>query len=245
MHNILKWSGIFFAVILVGLGAVWIFTTFVLDPKAERESTRGNPKTGLARVAQLNKQLSENTYPKLNAIIKENKNDMGKMKEQITIAYRGLPAMETKPAHGTIIENNTSGPIGGILVIDTTNTPDFDTLVTLTGSGTDKFGNRWKIIAMIQGGKTLEIPVTKGEYSLEFSSGVAWFGLQHLFGPLTDRLGCDGIYPFDEKRPGYQMTTYPKAGADFQVEGIKLKSIPRRDRAVQERIAELNAGTKK
>ena len=244
MHNVLKWSGIFFAVILVGIGAVWIFTTFVLDPKAERESARGNPQTGLARVVQLNKQLSENTYPKLNDIIKENKGDLGKMKEQITIAYRGLPSMETQPSHGTIIENNVTGSIGGILVVDATNTPDFDTLVTLRGQGTDKFGNPCKIIAMVDGGKTLEIAVPKGGYSIEFDSGAAWFGLANLFGPLTDRLAFDGVYPFDEKHLGYQLTTYPKGGADFQIEAVKLKSIPRRDRAVQEKIEQLNASAK-
>ncbi len=240
----MKYVGIFFAVILVGLGAVWIFTTFVLDPKEERESARANPKTGLARVVQLNGQLSENTYPKLNGIIKENKNDANKMQEAIAIAYRGLPTMETKPANGTIVENNTSGPIGGILVVDTTHTPDFDTLVTLTGRDKDKFGNPCRIIAMVHGGKTREIAVPKGGYSIEFDSGVAWFGLKDLFGPLTDRLACDGVYPFDEKHIGYQMETYPKEGADFQVGAIKLKSIPKRDRAMQEKIAAMNAGSK-
>lgn len=241
MHNILKWSGVFFGVILAGIGVVWLFTTFVLDPKADLESSRGKSRSGLATVVQLNKQISENAYPRLNGIIKENKNNTDKMKEQITIAYRGLPPMENKPAHGTIIEDNTTGPIGGILIVDTENTPDFDTVLTLSGHEQDKFGNPWKIIAMVKGGDYLEIPVAKGGYAIEVSSGVAWFGRANLFGPLTDRLALNSIYTFDEKNLGYELTTYPKEGADFQVGQIKLKSIPRRDRAVWEKIERLNA----
>lgn len=245
MRDMMKYVLIFFAIIFVGLGAAWAFATFLLDPKAERESARANPQTGLARTVQLNQLLSENAYPRLNAIIKANKGNPQKTQEEISIAYRGLPLMESMPPHGAVIENNTDGAIAGLLIVDATNTPDMNTLVTLSGHSYDKFGNLCKIIRMVEGGRLLEIPAPKDSYNVSFASGGVWFGPQNLFGPLTDRLAFDGIYVFDEKHPAYLLTTYPKEGEDFQIGAIKLKSYSKHDRMIQDKIEQLNTNAQK
>lgn len=236
MRAMMKYVLAFCAIIFVGFGVAWLFSTYILDPKAERESARANPQTGLARTVQMNKLLQENAYPNLNGIIKANKGNVQKMQEEISIAYRALPMMEVIPSHGAVVENNTDGSVAGILVVDTTNTPGIYTLVTLTGHDFDKFGNPLRIMRMMEGGRILEIPVPKGSFNISFASGGAWFGTHELFGPLTDRLAFDGSYPFNEKHPGYQLTTFPKEGADFQIGAVRLKAIPRHDRMVQDKI---------
>lgn|GEM_PF-6716448 len=238
MRDMVKYVAAFFIVVFVGLGTVWVFTTFVFDPSHDSASSKGKPKTGLARTVQLNPLLAENAFPNLNRIIKANKGNPAKMQEQISIAYRSLPLLETMPSHGAVIMNNTEGAISGLLIVDATNTPGFNTLVTLTGRDHDKFGNIRKIITMVEGGRVLEIPVPKNEYNIEFASGGAWFGSRILFGPLTDRLAFDGAFVFDDKNLAYQLTIYPKEGADFQIGTVRLKSIPKHDRTIKEKIGQ-------
>lgn len=241
MRSMIKYVSIFFAIVLVGFGVAWLFTTLLFDFKSGQDSDISRHKAGLARTIQLNQLLTESAYPNLNEIIKTNKGNAQKMQENISIAYRGLPLMEVMPAHGATVENSTDGIVAGILIVDASSTPDMNTLVTLMGQKHDKFGNPCKISRMVEGGRTLEIALPQDAYTILFASGGAWFGPQNLFGPLTDKLAFDGTFLLNEKHPAYHLTTFPKEDTDFQIGAVKLKVIPKHDRMIKEKIEMLRA----
>lgn len=124
------------------------------------------------------------------------------------------------PQHGAIMRYHSSSALAPLKISTSSGSYYFVKMESLTtGQPT--------VELFIQGGRTIEIKMPLGSYTMKYSVGSTWYGREHRFGPNTSYL-AESTFRFTEDYSGYSgytVTLYSVVGGNMDTSKIDDSSF--------------------